>query len=72
MRLTVKGSFSKFYIRFIEDTRSAPSRLYFPRLRDWLLLIPRVNAEGIREAIHPSVSLSFTSPTLLVIQMITD
>lgn len=47
MRLTVKGSSSKFYITFLEDTRSVLSRLYYPRLRDGFLLILRVNAEGI-------------------------
>lgn len=72
MRLTVKVSSSTFYITFMEDTRSAPSRLYYPRLRDGFLLILRVNAKGIWEAINPSISLSFTSPTLLAIRKITD
>lgn len=72
MRLTEKGSSLKFHARSIKDTRSAPWRLYFPRLGDGFLLILIVNAEGIQEPVNPSINLSFTRPILFVVRMITD
>lgn len=55
MRLTLKVSSFSFYIKYIEVTKNAPSRLYSPKVRDGFLFILILGAEGIQEPIKLSI-----------------